>query len=360
MAPRPDISYFAPRPGEEIGFDRPVVAGEAFASASRGGQQTGVATNIPSIASAAEQLGLQTPQTPRPGVGALLGSIPRPGVNTGPELSAAQQDFLAGKGTNLSSRALPTPMQQAEEERARRAATLQERKDFSLQRAGEPARVAGEAALKTEGARQEGRVALAQQKGQIKDALQDKTLSSREKIATLKDATTKAEGELDRAAKSGDVGAENEARKDIANLNNSSRIELLREEGKLDIAKETRQFVQQAKLQAQREGGDLTQSLLDIIADPFVDAGLRSQILAQGVDNLISQPKPVATETTAVEAPAVDATEGGTDVDGDGKLSQDEKKFDYLTGQLEQAVSPARKLQIQEAMKQLKARILGQ
>jgi len=372
--PRPEeIDLTLPRPsfagaGSNLEFRGPLDRGEAiaFGTDRATGRPTGVSSNIAGVAESAGALGVPSATPPRPNLAQALEGAPRPVAQTAGALSAAQQGFLRGEGTTLSSGALETPAQKGLRREKERAGELESAKDFALQRAGAPARAAGAEARLTEGVRQEGRESLARQKGEIRSQLEQAKSGSREKIAALGNATKVAEGELDRASKSGDNEAKIAAERDIANLNNSARLEQLKLSNQFDLQSETNSFVSAAKLQAQREGTDVRLALLKAAADPFVDEDIRGAIIDQGVNNLIAAPEPVATETavaatpTGVVAEETTVTTEGGDLDGDGTLSADETLFDNFANALKTATSEAKKMQIQDAMRQLKARILGQ
>jgi hypothetical protein len=245
-------------------------------------------------------------------------------------LSQAQQGFLAGDRQQQASSPMATPAEKAIAREEKAAGRLDEAKAFSLQRAGEPARVAGVANLAAERLRQEGRSALAQQKGQIRADIEQSKSGSREKVAALNNALKQAEGERDRAQRTGDTDAKLEADRDIANLKGTQRMAELKLTNQFDLQSETNSFIKAAELQAQREGTDVKLAILKLAADPFVDEDIRNAIIAQGVDNLISAPEPVATATPTAEVADVtqtvatpqgagQATVGVTDADGDGQ-----------------------------------------
>jgi len=329
------IDVTIPRPSfvgaeDEISFG-PLERGQAvgFGTDRSTGRPTGVSSNISGVVESAGQLGVPDAAPPRPDVIGNLANIPRPSQGDAGALSAAQQGFLRGEGTNLSSGALRTPQQKQEDRRAESAGQLEAAKDFAREQRIAPQAEAGRQARLTEGVKASDRTALEETKGRIKADLQDASLSSKEKIANLKDATTIAQGELNRAAKSGDVRAQNEAKRDLANLNNTARIEEAKLNNTFDVESETRGFIQAARLQAQREGIDFKQSLLKTAADPFVHKDIRDAIISQGIDNLVAPPEAIATpEATPAEAPAATpeapaqaegtGVVGQTDADGDG------------------------------------------
>jgi len=340
--PRPDEFITAPRPVADVAYKGMLMPGEGFGVGTMPGtgRISGVATNIPSAQASLEALGVAPQrQMPRPQIPNLMST------NTGPALSEQQQAFLAGDRERQASSPLPRPEEVAAAERARKAQEMQGRKDFALQMAGEPGRVAGAEARKTEEVRQTGRVQLAERKGAIKSALQDRNISSKEKMAHLDRALEQALSESEMASRSGDVQAKIQADKDIANINNSARLEQLKARGELDAAQATTDFINQARLQAQREGNDLRRVLLQAAGDPFVHESISDYMTEQGINNLIAEAsQPVATQP-ATATPA---------------LAEAERDYDMLKRAFQEEKNEGRKLTIKRAMDRAKAEIIQQ
>jgi len=381
--PKDDLLTFAPRPDAFVSADvaqgllpSPLAKGQGFGFQTQGGEVTGLATNVADVAKFAPQFGFQA-QAQRPTADALL-NLPRPSVNTGPDLSSAQQAFLKGDRVSQASSPLATPAQKAEQDQQAKAGALKDAQNFALKLRGAPAQIAADSRAEVERIRAAGDLAVTNAK-----------IGSNEKIQRAKDIAAMERENLKAAVASNNVQEQIKSRERIAQNEIAANVSEMVAQG-LDVGSPKWQQVQDAKLQQlQAEGIIQNQAQADQIkrksySDLASDA-LRSlsnfdtsdadkkrardiiqsslEVLnapAEGVQQTTVTPQGTE-QTTAVATPAGGAVEQTTtsDINGDGNLSPDEQLYDNFSNALKNTTSEAKRIQIQDAMKQLKERILG-
>jgi len=347
--PRPsNIDFYAPRPdavvstGQAEGLRPSLEQGQGFAFGSRGGNVTGLATNAPNVAAQAAQVGLEAPvAAPRPDIMGALANIPRPsGADIAP-LSADQQAFLSKRqspdGMGLSSAPMMTPQQQNAKILADRRAGEERGRQGALERAGAPARAAGEEARLTQGEDAEQKLVLEgiRQKGQ--DARQGLDLNSREGIAKANRTLSENLAAMQDKTRKGLAAEAQEHQKVILGMEGDRLFKLAQKEGKFPgtpefdtnekavINRLIEQGVVRNETEAKSAFFDSLKAIFSGAAKGDIEAGSIRGLKAQA-EGAFDLPE----ETTASANDAASTPEGTvadqptvtSDLDGDGKVDR--------------------------------------
>jgi hypothetical protein len=351
--PRPMEQYTFP--GAEIaGVSGMVAPGEYY-----GWTPSQVITNVPQMAQGLAQMGATS--IPRPPEDGMVGQY-RPGQASAAlatprmydfPLSAAQKELAASQ----QSRAGVGMTGQAVRERealARDAARIAENRAWLEQRQLAPIREQGEQARLTQKAMTERQLAVEQAKAESRANLLALE-TPQERIAARRDVIKQLMQDKDIAFKQDDRDKVIQADKDIQMAETAQAMDELKAKNQFNADQQARSFVQQARLQAQREGIDLTKSVLGLLDNPLMDQDIKAQIMSKGLENLIAEPKPI--EPPTAPTGQMKAEEGLGDQNQDGQYSIEEQEYDQLASAYDSEPSPARKIRIKQAMDVLKKKI---
>lgn len=269
----------------------------------------------------------------------------------------------------------PSPVEQARQTRAEEERLAREERMLRL-RYVEPQEARGRAAV----------------------TVAERNAQSRERATQLKGEADILKTELQAQSKEQIAKEGNETRMKMAGSLLLAKMEELRGQGKMigtpeynaRVEDEMRKTIQEGTIKSQGELNktymtsvkDLFKESLDAAADPMADAeqiradtDKKIDAITQIFSNLMKEIAP-GEKAAEPEAEPMAKQEGGAtrvtpvsvegetkertqaDIDGDGRLSPEERDYDTLDLELKKETSPSRQTKIKEAMKMLKDRIL--
>lgn len=351
-----------PRPMEQYTFpgaDITSLTGMPVPGELYGWTPSSVVTNVPEMARGLAEMGASS--IPRPSETSMVGqyrpgqasaALPPPRMVDFP-LSQAQQALATEQKGRAGVGMTPQTVREAKAREAE-SARIESNREWLRERQLAPIRETGEQQRLTQKAMGERQIAVEQTKAEARAKLMALE-TPQERIAARKSIVDQLMQEREIAFKEGDRDKVLKSDKDIQAARYSQDMDELKAKNQFNAEQQARSFVAQANLQAQREGTDVTRSVLDMLENPYTDKEIKAEIMNIGLKNLIAEPKPVATP----EAPSrqVKATEGQGDQNQDGKYSPEERDYDQLASAYEAEPSPARKIRIKQAMDVLKKKI---